>query len=387
MRSFESRRSNETKPASPAICNDLQRFSLRLAVVSTEQSRWQGGFEGGGAELSSPGGERGDRKGDVLLEVHDLEVKFGGRDGTGAEVTVLDGVSFELAAGEVLGVLGESGGGKSTLGLAIPGLLPGSGRIVRGRVCLRGRDLTRLAEDELRPIRGEEIALVHQEPGIALSPCLRVGQQIDEVFRAHRPWRRGRRREAILESLGQVGFDDPGAIASAYPHQLSGGQRQRVVIAQALACEPALVIADEPTAALDATSRAAIVELLTAGCRRLGSGLLFISHDVVLLASIADSLLVVYGGQIVESGTSAGVVGSPLHPYTQGLLHCAPGVGALDSEGHLPVIPGTPADPTRRPPACRFEPRCPDRREICRSLGPDVVRVEGASVRCHNHAP
>ena len=242
--------------------------------------------------------------------------------------TVVEDASLDLAAGEVLGVLGESGSGKTTLALALLGLLPPGGRVIRGEVVLRGRDLLRMREQELAAIRGDEMSMVFQEPGISLSPCLRAGEQIADVAHAHRPWSRRRCRDHALALLEQVGFDRPPEIYAAYPHQLSGGQKQRVVIAQALACQPAIVIADEPTAALDATTQARIVALLQELKERLGLALIFISHDLALLASLADRLLVMYAGQIVEVGSREQISRDPAHPYTRELLRCAP---ALDS--------------------------------------------------------
>ncbi len=331
------------------------------------------------------------------------------RGDAGSVATVVDGASFDLAAGEILGVLGESGGGKSTLALALLGLLPPRGRVVRGEVILRGRpagqaerpndadrDLLRMNERQLAAIRGEEISMVHQEPGISLSPCLRVGDQVADVVHAHRRWNRRRRREHALSLLERVRLEPPAEVYAAYPHQLSGGQRQRVAIAQALACEPSVVIADEPTAALDATTQARIVDLMRELNERSGAALIFISHDPALLASLADRLLVVYAGQIVEEGSVKRIYRHPAHPYTRELLRCAPGLARSQAaagsarasrRAPLPVIPGAAPDPSRWPPGCRFEPRCPDRVAECRLSRPEMVQLEESrSARCLLHA-
>ncbi len=326
----------------------------------------------------------------TLLRVRDLAVRFDGEDGSAA--TVVDDASFDLAAGEVLGVLGESGSGKTSMGLALLGLLPAGGRVTRGRAVLGGdgdgtgeRDLLQMSEEQLRRVRGDEVSMVFQEPGISLSPCLRAGVQVADVTRAHRPWSRRRCREHALSLLQQVAFAEPPEIYAAYPHQLSGGQRQRVAIAQALACQPRVLIADEPTAALDATTQARIVALLREQQERLGLAMIFISHDAALLASLADRLLVMYAGQVVEIGDREQVFRAPSHPYTRELLRCAPRAVAANrgERSPLPVIPGAAPDPARWPPGCRFEPRCPDRMPDCRSRPPQARALDGGgAARC-----
>ncbi len=337
----------------------------------------------------------------TLLRVRNLAVQFRGDDGSA--VTVVEDASFDLAAGEILGVLGESGSGKTTLALALLGLLPPGGRVIGGEVVLRGRpaeeeptksppgaaqaarDLLRMSEKELTAVRGDEMSIVFQEPGISLSPCLRAGDQVADVARAHRRWSRRRCREHAFSLLAEAGFEQPDEIYAAYPHQLSGGQRQRVVIAQALACRPAILIADEPTAALDATTEARIVALLRELKERLGLALVFISHDAALLASLADRLLVMYAGQIVEQGSREHICREPSHPYTRDLLRCAPRPIETSGAGRspLPVIPGAPPDPARWPPGCRFEPRCCSRKTECRQRRPPMLQLDGSRcVRC-----
>ncbi len=324
----------------------------------------------------------------TLLRVRDLAVRFGGEDASA--VTVVEDASFELAAGEVLGVLGESGSGKTTLALALLGLLPAGGRVTRGEVVREpeaaARDLLRMNEKQLAAVRGDEISMVFQEPGISLSPCLRAGGQVADVARAHRRWSRRRCREHALALLAEVGFEQPDEIYAAYPHQLSGGQRQRVVIAQALACRPSVVIADEPTAALDAITQARIVALLQELKERRGLALVFISHDAALLASLADRLLVMYAGQIVEQGSREQVCHDPAHPYARELLRCMPSSAAAAGPSRpspLPVIPGDPPDPARWPTGCRFEPRCGDRMPECGQRRPSMLELAASrSVRC-----
>ncbi len=326
------------------------------------------------------------------LRVRDLTVRFRGEKGAAA--TIVEGASFDLAAGEVLGVLGESGSGKTTLALALLGLLPAGGRVVRGEAVLGGTDLLRMSERQLAGVRGDRISMVFQEPGVSLSPCLRVGDQVADVARAHRRWSRRRCREHALSLLERVRLERPAEVYGAYPHQLSGGQRQRVVIAQALACEPAVVIADEPTAALDATTQARIVALFQELKTSLGLAMAFISHDAALLASMADRVLVMYAGEVVEVGAREQVFRDPLHPYARELLRCTPSFfkgGSQASAGRaasgrrepLPVIPGSPPDPQRWPPGCRFEPRCSGRVAECRSRRPELLTpASSRSVRC-----
>ncbi len=317
------------------------------------------------------------RPAEPVLRVADLRVGYGA--GTGPPTPVLGGVGFELAAGEALGVLGESGCGKSTLCLTLLGLLPPGGEVTAGTVRFEGHDLLALPEARLRRLRGRRLAMIFQEPGLALNPCLRVGEQIADLLVTHRGWRRRRARSAVLELLARVRFADPQRLFRAYPHQLSGGQRQRVVIAQALVCEPALVVADEPTASLDAVTGGELVALLRSLLRDLGTALLFVSHDPAVLASLADRLAVMYAGRLVEVGGRDEVLADPLHPYARALLACAPAAGP-DARGRrrpLPTIPGSAPDPAAPPPGCAFEPRCDDRRPECALRPPALARRPG----------
>ncbi len=241
----------------------------------------------------------------------------------GEPVHALDGVSIKVRTGEIVGILGESGCGKSTLASALLRLLAPNAKCESGTILLRGRDLLNLSERELRAIRGREISLIPQDPALSLNPVMTVGSQVGEVLRAHLPLTPQLRRERVMELFREVGFDHPEEIYSAYPHQLSGGQRQRIAIAQAVACRPALLIADEPTSKLDPTLQAEIVALLSQIRRQHGTAILVISHDPALFAGFADRIAVMYAGRIVEVGSSAEIFGRPLHPYTQALVRIA----------------------------------------------------------------
>lgn len=312
-----------------------------------------------------------------LLRVRDLYVDY--KLPHSGLLPAVRGVDFDIAPGESVGVLGESGCGKSTLAAAIPRLLPVSDVILRGSVIFRGRELTALADHELRSLRGAEIEFIHQEPALALNPVLRVERQVADVARAHGcGGAAGHGARAVLE---QVGLPIPRA-SHAYPHQLSGGQRQRVVIAQALVCRPALVIADEPTSSLDSTTQAEILGLLGRLRSQTRIALLLISHDPAVLGALCDRVLVMYAGQIVEQGPLREVYCRPLHPYTKALL------SLLDGEARrraLPCITGIPPDPMQLPPGCAFEPRCPESKALCQSREPQQIQQGGRRVRCFNY--
>jgi oligopeptide/dipeptide ABC transporter ATP-binding protein len=305
-----------------------------------------------------------------LAQVRDLAVTYFSVDGD--PICALDGVSIDIGAGEVVGIWGESGCGKSTLASALLRLPAPNARCEGGTILLRGRDLLNLSERELRLIRGRVISLIPQDPSLALNPVMTAGSQVGEVLRAHFPTGAAQRRTQVMELLGEVGFDHPEEIYSAYPHQLSGGQRQRVAIAQAVACRPALLIADEPTSKLDATLQAEIIALLSQIRRQHGTAILAISHDPALFAGFADRIAVMYAGRIVEVGASAGIFARPLHPYTQALvritMHAV--VAGPSARARLPAIEGEPFDPTFMPVGCRFAPRCVERMEVCSSRYP-----------------
>jgi oligopeptide/dipeptide ABC transporter ATP-binding protein len=311
-----------------------------------------------------------------LLEVRDLAVRYG----AAGQIRAVEGVSFDVGAGETVGVLGESGCGKTTTAMALPGLLPPEARVVRGSIRFRGEELVGQPETRLRRLRGAELAVIFQEPALALNPVLTAGDQIAEVIRAHRSCRGREARERAARVLARFCSADTPRILRSYPHQLSGGQRQRVAIAQAVALEPALVIADEPTAALDPTVEAETLAVLKE-LRAAGRGLLLITHNPAILHGLADRVLVMYAGRIVERGATAELFVSPRHPYTRALLAAVPRAFAPHAGGPLPAIPGAPPDPARLPPGCAFEPRCSERIPACTAGQPP----EGP-VSCIRHA-
>lgn len=322
---------------------------------------------------------------DLLLAVRSLTVTFSS-DGIPDIPAVVD-ASFQIASGEAVGLLGESGCGKTTTALAILQLLPARGRVREGSIQFRGRELLALTEREMEKVRGGEISIIFQEPEVALNPVMRVGHQVAEVIRAHRDWDRRRCREEAKSLLTGVRLAPAGRIYEAYPHQLSGGQRQRVAIAQALACQPVLVLADEPTASLDPTVQREILDLFRELRQRLNIAFLFISHQPAILAGLADRLMVMYAGRIVEQGSVEQVLRAPLHPYTHALLHASPPppqAGA--SKALLAAIPGEAPDLSAAVSGCPFESRCLERMEICRMREPLEVQPESTRhVRCFKY--
>jgi oligopeptide/dipeptide ABC transporter ATP-binding protein len=302
---------------------------------------------------------------EYFAQVRELTVTYSPEDSE--PIRALDGVSIEIRTGEIVGILGESGCGKSTLASALLRLLAPHAKCEGGTILIRGRDLLNLSERELRAIRGREISLIPQDPALSLNPVMTAGSQVGEVLRAHLPLNAQQRRERVMELLREVGFDHPEEIYSAYPHQLSGGQRQRIAIAQAVACRPALLIADEPTSKLDVTLQAEIVALFSQIRRQYGTAILVISHDPALFAGFADRIAVMYAARIVEVGSSAEIFGRPLHPYTQALVRIAASSAITGSRARvrLPAIEGESPDPTRVPVGCRFEPRCSERMDVC----------------------
>jgi oligopeptide/dipeptide ABC transporter ATP-binding protein len=313
---------------------------------------------------------------EALLRVQDLTVRYGVSQRRPLEA--LSGVSFALAAGEALGVLGESGSGKTTLAMAILGLLPKSASVARGAIIFRGTNLLALSEREWQKVRGAGISLVHQEPGLALNPVLRVGDQVAEVLRAHHDVTARQAREKSKELLAQVGLAAETRIDEAFPHQLSGGQRQRVVIAQAIAGRPALIIADEPTTALDTAVQLEIVALMRELQTKLGLALILIAHDPGVLMPVVQRIVVMYAGRIVEDGSTQQVLTAPSHPYTQSLLQCRLAALPQDRQARLTAIQGEPPDLAALAAGCVFAPRCPDRMDVCDSRPPVETRREGA---------
>ncbi|MGV9241716.1 ABC transporter ATP-binding protein, partial [Streptomyces nigra] len=299
----------------------------------------------------------------MLLDVHDLKVEFRTRDGIARAV---NGVSFGVDAGETLAVLGESGSGKSVTAQAVMGILDSPpGRITAGKVLFQGRDLLRLNEDERRRVRGAEMAMIFQDALSSLNPVLPVGDQLGEMFVVHRGMSRRDARAKAVELMDQVRIPGARERVKQYPHQFSGGMRQRIMIAMAIALEPALIIADEPTTALDVTVQAQVMDLLAELRREYKMALVLITHDLGVVADVADRIAVMYAGRIVESAPVQDIYKAPAHPYTRGLLESVP---RLDLKGReLTAISGLPPNLTRIPPGCAFHPRCPMARDVCRT--------------------
>ncbi|HEX6201764.1 MAG TPA: ABC transporter ATP-binding protein [Thermoanaerobaculia bacterium] len=317
-----------------------------------------------------------------LLDVRDLTVAL---PAPGAPVPVVCGVSFTVRRGEVVGLVGESGSGKTMTALALLRLTPPGARL-GGRVLLDGEDLLAMPERRLRRVRGGRVAMVFQEPTTALNPVYTVGFQIAEAVRAHRPVGRREARREAARLLDRVAVADAARRLDDYPHQLSGGQRQRVMIAMALACGPDLLIADEPTSALDVTVQAQILDLLDDLRRDLGLAVLLITHDLGVVASRSDRVLVLYAGEIVEEAPVADLFARPAHPYTRGLLASLPRLGRLVPRGELPTLPGRVPDPGQRPAGCAFHPRCADAMAVCRVREPVRVPLgDGRAARCFLH--
>jgi oligopeptide transport system ATP-binding protein len=301
-----------------------------------------------------------------ILQVRDLEVSFG-------STRILRGVSFDLGAGKTLGVVGESGCGKSMTGLALMGMIPQGGRVTGGSIKLEGRELTTLPEREWLKIRGQDIALVMQDPFTCLNPMARIGDQIAEVLTLHRGMSYKEAWKHAVEMLDKVGVPTPEASARKYPHQMSGGQRQRVVIAIAFACRPKVLIADEPTTALDVTLQAQILRLIRQLQEEENTAVMLISHDIGVIASLASKIAVFYAGRIVEDGTAEEVLRRPSHPYTTALLNALPTVGRT----RLEAIVGQPPDLSNLPVGCSFQPRCKFRFEQC-VHDPALFEVSGS---------
>ena len=314
-----------------------------------------------------------------LLEIRDLHVSYTVR--TGQVVTALAGVSFALERGETLGVLGESGSGKSTLAAALLRMLPPSGAVERGSVLFEGQQILQAEPRDLQKIRGARIALIFQEPSISLHPTMRVGEQVSNVIAAHKNLNKGNVREKTRQILATLFPTETERIANSYPHQLSGGQRARVLIAQAISCEPSLIVADEPTASLDAGTQREMLSLFRELRQKFHLTLIWITHNPSLLSGFADRVLVLYAGRVVEVGPEESVLFSPQHPYAQALLRCVPprlGDGLAKRREKLPVISGEASGSVLDAGGCRFEPRCTERMDVCRMREPEMVRLRTA---------
>ena len=308
-----------------------------------------------------------------LLTVRDLKTFFRTDGGVARAV---DGVSFTLKKGETLGLVGESGCGKSVTSLSVMRLVPEPpGEIVSGDIRFNGRNLLSLDEAALQGVRGNDIAMIFQEPMTSLNPVFTCGDQIDEAVMLHQGLGRRAARAITVDMLNLVGIPDPDQRANEYPHQLSGGMRQRVMIAMALCCNPELLIADEPTTALDVTIQAQILELLDRLQREFGMAVLMITHNLGVIAEVADRVAVMYAGKIVETGTVDEIFANPQHPYTRGLLESIPKLN--EEKSRLSVIPGTVPDATRFPAGCRFAPRCSLAEDVCEADEPRLEPTSG----------
>jgi oligopeptide/dipeptide ABC transporter ATP-binding protein len=320
----------------------------------------------------------GDRVSQPLLQVSDLHVQIASRRGI---VRAVDGVSLEVPAGEAVGLVGESGSGKSMTLRAILGVLPAEARVTAGQVLLDGVDLTQLANNQLNQIRGPKIAMIFQEPMSALNPVMRVGSQIAEGPQVHLGMNRRQAAERAIELMRRVGIPDPERRYRSFPHEFSGGMRQRVMIAIALSCEPSLILCDEPTTALDVTIQDQILRLLTRLCRESGTSLVFVTHDLPVVAQVCHQIAVMYAGRIVERGSVQEVLTQPWHPYTLGLVRSAPDVDHPRSS--LAAIPGAPPSLVSPPAGCRFHPRCKFAEQDCTTTEPPLRLIDaGHATAC-----
>jgi oligopeptide/dipeptide ABC transporter ATP-binding protein len=316
-----------------------------------------------------------------LLRIRGLKTVFTTDDGTAAAV---DGLDLDVGHGETLGLVGESGCGKSVTALSIMRLIPSPpGEIASGEVVFEGTDLLQLSEAAMRKIRGNDISMIFQEPMTSLNPVFKIEDQIAEVFRVHRDMSRSAAADAAVEMLRKVGIPSPEKRAKEYPHQMSGGMRQRVMIAMALACDPKLMLADEPTTALDVTIQAQILDLMNKIKAEKGTGIILITHDLGVVAETADRVAVMYTGKIVEEAPADKLFSSPQHPYTIGLLESIPRIDeTTKSRSRLHVIKGMVPDMRNLPPGCTFQDRCPEVQEICKEPPALEKKPSGHLVRC-----
>jgi oligopeptide transport system ATP-binding protein len=321
---------------------------------------------------------------EALLSVQDLRVQFWTARGT---IHAVNGISFDIAPGETLGIVGESGCGKSVTSLAILGLLPRAGRVVGGSATFEGRDLVGLSDAELRRIRGNEIAMIFQDPMTSLNPVLTIGRQIREALETHFELEKDEAERRAADLLDRVGIPSANVRLKDYPHQFSGGMRQRAMIAMALACEPKLLIADEPTTALDVTIQAQILELLNDLVSERDTALIMITHDLGVVAGMCERVNVMYAGLFMETGGAEQVFGQPRHPYTLGLLQSVPRLD-MARQAYLRPIEGNPRDMLNAPQACPFQPRCRYEVQESREAVPPLEEVEpGHFVACFNPVP
>lgn len=320
---------------------------------------------------------------EILLEIKDLCVEFKTMAGT---VHAVDHLSYTLHRGEKLGIVGESGSGKSVSSLAMMQLIPNPpGKVTGGQILYNGKDLVKLSEREMQKIRGNEISMIFQEPMTSLNPIIRCGKQIAESLRLHRGMKKKEAMEEAIKMMQAVGIANPQARAYEYPHQMSGGMRQRVMIAMALACQPQILIADEPTTALDVTIQAQILDLIRDLNQEMNTSVVFITHDLGVVSELCDTVIVMYNGHIVEKAPTADIFREPLHPYTQGLLSAIPRI--TKERKPLSTIEGMVPNPVERIKGCRFWPRCPKACDRCCKEEPPVFSVgEDRQVRCWLYA-
>ncbi|MCA3627538.1 MAG: ABC transporter ATP-binding protein [Methylobacterium sp.] len=315
-----------------------------------------------------------------VLEVENLATHFFTREGV---VKAVDGVSFSLGTGEVLGIVGESGSGKSVTGFSIMGLIDPPGKIVSGSIRLAGEEITARDDAAMRKVRGKELAMIFQDPMMTLNPVLRIDTQMIEAVLAHDKVSEQAARSRCIEALSMVGIPSPAERLVAYPHQFSGGMRQRVAIAIALLHRPKLIIADEPTTALDVTIQSQILAEVQKLCAQTGTAMLWITHDLAVVAGLADRIAVMYAGRVVEEGSVEHVLEKPRHPYTNGLIGSVPSANPLGRR--LRQIPGSTPSLGRLPAGCAFEPRCASSTELCRQERPGIATdASGARVACHH---
>lgn len=313
-----------------------------------------------------------------LLDVIGLNTRFFTEEGV---IPAVNDVSFAIRKGEIFGLVGESGSGKTVTAHSIMGLVQPPGRVVSGKIVFEGTDLLTLSREQMEDVRGRRIGMVFQEPMTALNPVLRIGEQISEVLEIHTSLSGNAMKERTYELLTQVGFDEPKKRYIQYPHQLSGGQRQRVLMAMAIACNPSLIIADEPTTALDVATESQILGLIEGLIARLGMSMLFITHDLTIVRSMGQSVGLMYAGRMVERNTVGEFFAKPLHPYGQGLLESVYG---FSGSGRLKAIPGSVPNLSELPEGCTFHPRCPHAMDICRGDEPVIKEVgKDQWVRCY----
>lgn len=319
---------------------------------------------------------------EALLKIEDLQTHFFTDWG---KVAAVDGVHIHVRKGEILGIVGESGCGKSMTSLSVMRLIPSPpGRIVGGSIRFKGEDLTKATERRMKQIRGNEIAMIFQEPMTSLNPVYTNGNQISEAVRLHRKMSRKEARRHTVEMLRKVGIPRPEQIVDEYPHQLSGGMRQRVMIAMAMSCDPELLIADEPTTALDVTIQAQILDLMKQLNEASGTAIMMITHDLGIVADMCDRIVVMYAGKVVEEGGVRDILKNPQHPYTKGLIQSVPRMEV--QQDRLYSIPGNVPDPRAMPEGCRFAPRCEFVKERCRTETPELIQLsEGRQCRCWLH--